>query len=261
VWFVRQPYVELVKSNPFIDAFLVVYCLTEWIILRKLAGLDELIDLHVSGQACAVCAIPRLEKSNSEVTAQDYYQHGNLLAVFCKSGGLVPIDDAPCVYITEDIRHRVDALGLPDRFIAIHGRSEQIERSWPDGEWNQLAKRIEGDLGLAVVEVGLERILDPCLGPNLCGRLTILETAEVIRRSEVFVGIDSGPAHLANAVATYGIILLGKYFNFSTYMPYSGAYNEIENCRIIRAQGAVSNIPVDEVFEALASRLTHRIFP
>jgi heptosyltransferase-3 len=28
-----------------------------------------------------------------------------------------------------------------------------------------------------------------------------------------FDGIDSGPAHLANAMGTYGIIILGRYMN------------------------------------------------
>ena len=49
---------------------------------------------------------------------------------------------------------------------------------------------------------------------NLSNKLSILSTAEVIKRSSIFIGLDSGPSHIANAVGTKGIILMGDYYHF-----------------------------------------------
>ena len=54
----------------------------------------------------------------------------------------------------------------------------------------------------------------------------VAESAEIIRRAALFIGIDSGPAHLADAVKTPGVILLGRYLTWDYYMPYTGFYAE-----------------------------------
>ena len=46
---------------------------------------------------------------------------------------------------------------------------------------------------------------------NLCGQTGIAESAEIIRRATLFIGIDSGPSHLANAVKTPGVILFDRH--------------------------------------------------
>ena len=75
---------------------------------------------------------------------------------------------------------------------------------------------------------------------------------------QLYIGIDSGPAHLANAVKTPGVILLGRYWTWDYYMPYTGFYADARNCRILRHAGPVTDLPldlclntVDEVLPAL----------
>jgi heptosyltransferase III len=93
---------------------------------------------------------------------------------------------------------------------------------------------------------------------NLCGQTGIAESAEIIRRAALFIGIDSGPSHLANAVKTPGVILLGRLLKWDYYMPYTGFYADARYCRILRHTGPVSELPlemclnaVDEVLPAL----------
>ena len=115
--------------------------------------------------------------------------------------------------------------------------------------------------GLCVVELGLRSPLgrnDDENYRNLCGQTGIAESAEIIRRAALFIGIDSGPAHLANAVKTPGVILLGRYLTWDYYMPYTGFYADARNCRILRHAGPVTDLPldlclntVDEVLPAL----------
>ena len=90
---------------------------------------------------------------------------------------------------------------------------------------------------------------------NLCGRLSLLETAEVIRRAALFVGVDSGPAHLANAVGTPGVVLLGRYRGFDAYVPYSGGYADGSNATLVRADGPAATIDPAAVARAVRAEL------
>lgn len=71
-------------------------------------------------------------------------------------------------------------------------------------------------------------------------------------------GSCGGPSHLANAVKTPGVILLGRFGTWDYYMPCTGFYADSRNCRILRHAGAVSDLPlglclnvVDEVLPVL----------
>jgi ADP-heptose:LPS heptosyltransferase/SAM-dependent methyltransferase len=264
IWCVREPYRELVESFALTDAVISVRCLTEWILLRQIAPFDQIGDLHMRGQACSICAIPlRKPEDSSGINLSNYYNSGSLTAVRARVAGVTLTDTQPRLKIPKSISIPVHALSLPEHFVTIHGRSEQAVREWVDNRWSELLQRISTELGLSVVEIGLTSVLhstpEHLRAISLCGRLSILETAEVIRRSRLFIGIDSGPAHLANAVGTFGVLLFGKYFRFETYVPYGGSYGNGQNCEIIRAKGSLSDISVQQVFEVVAARLSARI--
>ncbi len=228
VWCVRDAYHQLVESFGLVDATVPISCLTEWILLRRFGPFDQIIDLHVNKQACSVCAILlRKSEDRSGITIKNYYDFGSLTEIYARIAGINLDDSQPGLRISHDVVARVNVLNLPDRFLTMHCRSEQRVRDWNDERWSELAQRISAELGLAVVEIGLQSVVGSNADSknliNLCGRLSLLETAEVIRRSSLFIGIDSGPAHLANAVGTPGIVILGTYFGFASRMPYSGS--------------------------------------
>ncbi len=78
-----------------------------------------------------------------------------------------------------------------------------------------------------------------------------MESAEVLRRATLFIGIDSGPSHLANAVKTPGIILMGRLLHWDSYMPYTGFYADPGNCRPLRHAGPVSDLPLEVCLNAV----------
>jgi heptosyltransferase-3 len=256
IWCVREPYRELVESLGVADSVASVRCLTEWILLRILAPFDQIIDLHVNHQACPVCAIPlRKPEDRSGITSRNYYQFGSLTEIYSQIAQRSLDDMQPRLRVPDVAVARVNGLSLPNRFVTFHARSEQTVRDWVDERWFTLAEKIFTELNIPLVEVGLVTCMpskpNPSPSIDLCGQLSLLETAEVIRRSELFIGIDSGPAHLANAVGTPGIILLGSYFVFTSRVPYSGAFSRPEKCQIIRTNGPMRNISVDDVFAAV----------
>lgn len=262
VWAVRPAYRELVEAHPGVDEVLEVGCLTEWIVLAGSGALTDPVDLHLHGRTCDRCLV-RVEQppGRREATVANYYAVDNLLGAFCRAAGLEPIREGPELHIPRGVADRVSALDLPDRYLVIHGRSNQAARDWDMARWSELVRRITGDLRLPVVEVGHATVVhDPPAGyRNLCGRTGLLETAEVIRRSTVFVGIDSGPAHMANAMGSRAVLVFGTYRGYDRYMPYSGAYARGDGARILRAEGPAATLATDRVFDAVAAEVAPEV--
>jgi hypothetical protein len=149
----------------------------------------------------------------------------------------------------------VDDLRLPNEFIVFHCLSNEYFKDWADDKWLELVRRLKTVWGGSIVEVGTKSCLAeraPSQVINLCGRVSIMESAEIIRRAKLFVGVDSGPAHLGNAVGTYGIVLLGDYKAFRHYMPFTGDYASGRNATLLYAQaGPARQIRVDRVFREI----------
>jgi heptosyltransferase-3 len=259
VWAARKPFRELVACFPAVDHVVVVRCLTEWMLLRS-SGLGEIIwDLHIAGHICPKCSAALVKAgSASAITYKTYYDFGNLQTIQCLSAGIPAVDDAPVLPPDDAARSEVDALGLPRRFVVLHCTSNDRARDWSQAKWNQLAEYIANSCGLPIIEIGLRSVVAESRegqSRSLCGQLSILETAEVIRRAALFVGLDSGPAHLANAVGTPGVILLGKFHSWQNHMPYSGPYQTGFGADLIRTPGPLVDLPVEAVTRAVSLRL------
>jgi ADP-heptose:LPS heptosyltransferase len=263
LWATRPSYAELVRHHPQIDGVLPIHCITEWIWLKRLAPFDRAFDLHVNGKSCDKCR-RELVKSGpgSEVTVETYYDHGSLLGAFSKSAGLPIEGEAPALHVDRATREAVDRLGLPDRFVAIHTLSDEDCRNWDAAKWRRLVDHLIGSEGFGVVEVGLRSTLGRPDGGgyvNLSGQVNILESAEVIRRASLFVGVDSGPAHLANAAGTPGVILLGDYRSFRSYLPFSGPYADPARGRLVRHDGPAADLPFEACLSAVVEMAPPRV--
>ena len=259
LWFVRKPYRVLPDAYPEVTNVIVVQCITEWLLIWSYGALDVVWDLHLSERPCPYCnAFFRKPGEPGKITYETYYSLGNLLDAQCVSAGIDKLRDGPVLRSSPAIVKSVDALALPVRFIVIHAKSNDSARDWPEAKWLDLTNYLRTSFDGCVIEVGIEPCViksDGTQQRSLSGRLSVLETAEVIRRAELFIGIDSGPAHLANAVGTPGVLLLGHYQKFHHYMPYSGSYASELGATILRADGPVANLPVKDVIEAAAARL------
>jgi heptosyltransferase-3 len=259
VWVARKPYVSVPAGFAGVDAVIGVTCLTEWLLLRACGLGDPTWDLHINGRYCPRCQIPVLKQGTAAaLDADTYYRSGNLLAVECLSAGISVLTEAPVLPVDRLASDAVDQLGLPTRFIVTHCRSNDPAKDWPRASWMNLVEAIESEHGLAVVEIGLEPLViaqDEGSRRSLCGQLSINQTAEVIRRAALFIGIDSGPAHLANAVGTPGVIMFGQYKGHDAFMPFSGRYEDGKGADIIRSAGPIDKLAVAPVLEAVGRRL------
>jgi heptosyltransferase-3 len=248
VWFVKPVFHELVDFNPAVNEVFNEFCVTEREVLLKGGVFDQVFELQFrNNNHCDKCQVfvenPVAQKRNIDIFT--YFNFGNLLEVFAKTAGLIsenasfPANDQPKVYLQDTHRQKVDSLNLPERFIVLHCRSNYAPKDWPADRWEQLIEWLTERYHYQIVEVGKESNLNVKSGSyrNLCGKLSILETAEVIRRADFFIGLDSGPSHLGNATGTFGIILMGSLNNFPDYNPYSGSYGREENAILVRRTG------------------------
>ncbi|RIV21235.1 glycosyl transferase [Fibrisoma montanum] len=265
LWFVRRPYIELVAHHPDLDGYLIELCPGHREQLIYSGVFDHIYNLHLSHRKCKYCPDDPVNPNAERIGMHfdNYYDRGDLLYAFSQVAGLPPMTDDPKMYIPESVRERVDALPVPmapdgSGPIVIHCQSSYAPRDWPASHWHELVTWLLETHPYPVVEVGINPVvtLEHPRFRSFCGQLSLLETAEVIQRAHLFIGIDSGPAHMANAVGTQGVILLGRLFNFVNYLPYSGRYKRGEGVSILNNfDHPCAELPYSWVQRAVQQRL------
>ena len=104
-----------------------------------------------------------------------------------------------------------------DQAIAVHPFTSDPLKQWPREKFRELAQRVEQELKLKVVVVGVVkenegagRELFEGLGSgivNLINRTSLIELAQILKSCRLLISCDSGPMHLAAAVGTPVIAL------------------------------------------------------
>lgn len=262
-WIVRKPYRELLDFNPHVEAIIEEYSVLYSILLTKFNTFDVFLNCHLSG----LRRYPYLQKTlqnqlaiSKNILTNNYFDYGNILDVFAQVSGLPTVQEAPKIYIPKQVEFSVDQLNLPKRFIVVHCHSNYSPKDWQIYHWEKLVEDLLSEFDCHVIEIGLSSTLNIYHSQyhNFCGKLSLLQTAEVIKRAHYFIGIDSGPAHFANAVETYGILLFGKLGDFEDYMPYSGTYQDKSNATFIVKQGQpCSELGYEEVWDTIKNEISY----
>jgi ADP-heptose:LPS heptosyltransferase len=139
--------------------------------------------------------------------------------------------------------------GRPDGTILIHPGSGSASKCWPIERFVDLAARLRQDgrvVRLVIGETELDRwdrsILDSLGGAERPADLVGLYDA--IRSASLFIGNDSGPAHLAGALDVPTIVLYGPTSPL-IWKPQGPKVTAVE------AAGGLEAISVDRVMEAV----------
>jgi heptosyltransferase II len=153
---------------------------------------------------------------------------------------------APRLYPGETERETVDAVlhgsaAQDAPFVALAPGSVWATKRWP--YYPELARllqalrlpivvvgsSVDGDLARAIANCAPGRVLDAT------GRLSLLASAELIRRARVLVTNDSAPMHLASAMATPTVAIFGPTvpdFGFGPLAPHAATVgHEALACR------------------------------
>ncbi|WP_197513347.1 glycosyltransferase family 9 protein [Acidihalobacter aeolianus] len=256
IWVTRSAYIDLVSEIMGVDHVLEIQCLTHWIMIWKSNIFDTVYDLHTNTQECSLCGI-RINKKPNVINYTNYYSNSNLLEARCILSGLPVLTEGPVFKESISGQSVFERIDIPKTYMVIHCKSNDERRDWSRDKWRELVNMVLGNHDITIVELGLRAVVvsDSERYVDLCGKLSIIETAEIIRRASLFVGIESGLAHIANAVHTPGLILIGKYEGFDKYMPYSGYYKDSATDSIIYAKGPAANLDVGEVYIKINRKL------
>ena len=254
VWVVTPRYAALLTNHPKLDAIVFVQSLLAIEHIVQSGVFDVAVDLHINGKATENAERPyRKTTGNPAIDVNTYVNHGSLLQSFSESAGLTPRPASPTIYIPEAAVTEVDQLSLPDHFVAVHASSNYAPKDWPSAKWRELVQHILEQYETSVVEIGLaSKIeLDHPRFVNLCSKVSLIGTAELIRRADFFVGIDSGPAHMANAWRRPALLLFGRYCGSDAFNPYDGYYRDAERTVILRYRGPLKEQSASAVIATL----------
>jgi len=138
----------------------------------------------------------------------------------------------PLVWLTEDDERFAEqwfakSALVREKTLVLASGTRYAIKLFP--KYAEAISRVVAERGLTVVALGsaweaesnraiLERLQVPTY--NLCGELTIRQSAAIIKRCALLVGADSSNAHIACAVGTPHVVVMGGG-HFGRFMPYS----------------------------------------
>lgn len=186
----------------------------------KLAGVKERIGYIADGRRLLLSRpLPMPAPLNSEHRSYTYF---NLLR---RATGLNLDYVRPKLFLNDkDMAQAATVLSdfgimTSDRMIVVAFRAVAESRRWGIDNYTELTRRIINEFGRSVILTGGaadrsegEKICEAVGSPkvvNLAGKTSLRESAALMSMADLFVGNDSGPAHLAAATGAPVIVLSG----------------------------------------------------
>ncbi len=133
---------------------------------------------------------------------------------------------------TDSIAEEPDWLHA-DRFsalpplLAVHLGAGNAAKRWPARAWKLLVQRFLATGWRVVVVGGVDDVpLSSALEPHewlrdWTGSMTVAQTTAFLERADLFIGADSGPAHLAASAGTLSVILFSGTNQARQWRPWS----------------------------------------
>ena len=136
----------------------------------------------------------------------------------------------------DSARTRLARLGINSPYAVVHPTALFATKQWPPERFAELGKYLEKEKGLATVYTcgpGESSVLDAveqATGKSL-RRLEDLHLAElmaILEPARLFVGNDSGPAHIAGALGVPTVVIFGSS-NASIWKPWRAQARIVQN--------------------------------
>jgi ADP-heptose:LPS heptosyltransferase len=111
--------------------------------------------------------------------------------------------------------------------LAVHLGAGNAAKRWPTRSWRALVGRFLEDGWRIVVVGGADDLALAGDLPahdrirNWAGTLTVTETTALLERADLFIGADSGPAHLAASAGTLSVVLFSGTNQPRQWRPWS----------------------------------------
>lgn len=244
-WLVQRPFAPLLEHNPHIDETLdipmrptLVEIVMAW---RQLKARDFTITIdlqcllksaiatwasgaprRIGKQEAREAALFAYNELSPERWDQQYISQRYLEQ--CQALGVSRDDFVPELFLTEDDFGPVDRL-WEEQTLADHRPvvvmipfSAEPRREWPEQYFIELADSLTSRLGARIIIPGTERERDRARAlagrmarPPIvfAGRTSVREAAALLQRADLVIGGDSGLTHMAYAVGTPVVCIIG----------------------------------------------------
>lgn len=149
-----------------------------------------------------------------------------MATIAAAAGYPLPPGDDGRLRLRPDLPPLPDWLDLPDRYVVVHPGADAAARTYPAPQFAAVAAGLRA-AGLSVVVTGTatERDLTALVAAagaatDLGGRLQVGQLAAVLRGADAVICANTGPAHLAAAVATPVVSLFSPVVPASRWAPF-----------------------------------------
>lgn len=257
-WIIKPVFAPILIKHPRISRLVLETNLLFSIFISRKNAFTEFYNLHLNDLRKDPYFGYKLENpfaENINLTIHNYYTSSNLLGNFSRLCHLNIDQSAPTLYV----KRTNFKLPFQGNYWVLHRKSTDLNREWLDEHWIQMLDLLISEYGIKVVEIGAS---DPLKYSNknflnLVGKTSIEETCGLIKSAQFFLGIDSGPTHIANAYQIPALILCGHFANFKKYMSYSGAYQVKGGIAHVyfNPSGSTRELPFLEVWEEFSKTI------
>jgi ADP-heptose:LPS heptosyltransferase len=153
----------------------------------------------------------------------------------------VPISEVPRARL---FAHPAPA---PHPYAVIHATAAAAYKTWPAERFLAVAEQIERQRGLAPVFIGGGTDdLSPFQRYRVVAGAPLGEVKSLLAAASLFVGNDSGPAHLAAAFGVPVVVLFGRLEHETIWAPWRASA-----ARTCASPAGIQGIQIDTVLEAL----------
>jgi len=155
----------------------------------------------------------------------------------------IPVEPPPDPEVFVDpaararVGERLDILGLAGRpFAVIHPTATLFTKQWDPGKFARLADHLAADRGWPVVlsvspaerAVARQVVDAAATPPAVLDDLSLSELMALIERAGLFIGCDSGPAHVAAALRRKVVVIFGSS-NAAAWRPWRTAHELVRS--------------------------------
>jgi len=258
---------QILKDNPHLDEIIIfdekdrhkgIMSKLNFVQLLRSKRFDTVFLLHRSFSRALICRLARIPERIGHYTKKrafllthkitpppkdtlhriDYY-----LTIIEKAG--LRVEDRYTEFFfrpeDEEVVHKFlqkNSIGVEDFLVGINPAGNWLPKRWPSEYWAKLADNLISNLGAKVIitgsnaDLGLVKKIQNLMQEKpilACGVFNLKQLGALCKKLDVFISADTGPLHIANAVATKKIIALFGPTDPSLTGPYP-----LKNTTILR---------------------------
>ena len=181
--------------------------------------------LRCIGVKCKVYGLKVIFDLNIKSLRKAYFKHG--LIKHMSWGPLNAVteiiktyDKSPSYSVHIDlskVRDEIRKLANQKNYIILFPGGASMIKRWPNQKYFELIRRLKHKwptIDFYVIggndcdfDLGSDNLIRQLIKTNLCGQTNLMETAYLIKDALLFIGNDSGPAHLSAALGTQTVVI------------------------------------------------------